>query len=245
MGKRWKWLRYLAAAGMIFAVLLLLYACFVTIMPDLWPVLKSGDEATIEAYLRSENRFMGMLCMALLQFIQVVSIVLPGAPIQIAGGIVYGTWRGFVLCHLSFVAANILVFYASRKVGNGLEQLFPGTQKSDAKLTLFLNSSDPALMTAIACLMPGIPNGIIPYAASRTKLSLRRFAASVYLASLLPILVMCAIGGRILSGDYLLAVVMLAGLFLFILLLYCNRGRLLQARDWLHAKLARYRCVKK
>lgn len=56
----------------------------------------------------------GLICTALLQFLQVVSIVLPGAPIQVAAGIVYGVWKGSAICYVSHVSANLAVFAASR-----------------------------------------------------------------------------------------------------------------------------------
>ncbi len=71
----------LAAAGLVLG---LFYAAFVKAMPDLWPVLKSGSEPEMEAYLASADNAAGLICTALLQFLQVVSIVLPGAPIQVA-----------------------------------------------------------------------------------------------------------------------------------------------------------------
>ena len=92
-------------------------------------------------------------------------------------------------------------------------------------------------MAALACLMPGIPNGIVPYAAARTALTLRRFAGAVYLASLAPILVMCAVGRRLLSGDYLPAAAMIAVLLAAIFLLWRYRVRVWRLEQKLRAGL--------
>lgn len=219
--------RFLLILGLVLVVSLLLYFAFATLMPGLWPLLEKGDSDAIENYLLSESTFTGMLCMALLQFVQVVSIVIPGAPIQIAGGIVYGIWRGFIICHLSFVSANAVVFRVARRFGNRMEELFPSQNKKGAKLLALLNSSDPAYMTALASLMPGIPNGIIPYAAAHTNLTFPQFITAVYLGSAVPILIMCAIGKHILNGDFVTAILSYAIMVACILLLFFNRVKIL------------------
>ncbi|GKI14160.1 hypothetical protein CE91St44_06450 [Oscillospiraceae bacterium] len=233
--------RNLIRAGLFLTMLglaaLLVYGCFVTVLPDLWPVVKSGDEAAIEEYLRSASQVKGLVCLGLLQFVQVVSVVLPGAPIQIAGGVVFGTLRSFAVCHLCFVAANAFVFWLARRLGSRLEQLLGLEEAGGGKAAEFLNSNDPGFMAALACLMPGIPNGIVPYAAARTALTLRRFAGAVYLASLAPILVMCAVGRRLLSGDYLPAAAMIAVLLAAIFLLWRYRVKVWRLEQKLRAGL--------
>lgn len=231
-----KTIRNLLIAGMACTVVLLIYLVFAKLMPGLWPLVEAGDPDAIEEYLLQEGTIGGLLCIALLQFIQVLSIMLPGAPIQIAGGLVYGTLRGTVVCHLSYVTANAVVFYMARRMGNRMEQWFPSQKSKGNKVLAWINSSDPAFMTALASLMPGIPNGIIPYAAAKTKLTFRQFVLSVYLASFVPILVMCAIGRKLITGNILEAVLLYAFMLAGIFLLYCLRQRVLALQSRLREK---------
>ena len=99
------------------AVVFLLYRSFGTMIPGLLTVLKSGNEKQIEAYLADAGRWDGFLCTVLLQFLQVVSIVIPGMPIQIAAGAVYGMFRASLFCYVGYVGANIVVFTVARHVG--------------------------------------------------------------------------------------------------------------------------------
>ena len=225
----------LAAAGLVLG---LFYAAFVKAMPDLWPVLKSGSEPEMEAYLASADNAAGLICTALLQFLQVVSIVLPGAPIQVAAGIVYGVWKGSAICYVSHVSANLAVFAASRRLNSLMERLAPGGGKGLLQKVRFLSGAEmPAYMTAMACIIPVVPNGIIPYAAARTPMKFRQFAAAVCAGSLMPIFVMCLIGGRILAGDYLLAAAVFAASLLAVVLLTCFRAQLLGTVRRLTAKM--------
>jgi uncharacterized membrane protein YdjX (TVP38/TMEM64 family) len=187
-------------------------------MPELIPLLRNGNESEIEAYLRTCGDLKGMLCVVLLQAVQVISVVLPGAPIQVAVGIVYGTVRGFFLCHLSAVAANSLVFVLARRLGARMDRIVPVEEKS-SKLDFLLKSDSPAYMTVVACLIPILPNGIIPHVAAKTKITLPQFTLAVYLGSLIPVLVLCAVGSKILYGSYIGAVLLLVGLFATVFLL--------------------------
>ena len=209
-------LRILAVLACIGALLGLVYLAFLRNMPELWPLLKHGNEEEIAEYLGSQPPLLGMLCTALLAFLQPLSIVLPGAPIQIAAGVVYGTLKGFLICHSAYVIANVTVFYLARtmrgKMGRHLNR-FSG------KLDFLKRERHPAYMTAMACLIPILPNGIIPYAAARTKIRLYEFVLAVVLGSFFPVLVMCAVGKRLLHGDYLYAALLLILDFLVVFVL--------------------------
>ena len=199
----------------------LLYLAFGQAVPELIPLLRSGDETQIAAYLGSQNRLSGILSTAVLAFLQPISILLPGAPIQIAAGIVYGTLKGFLICHVSYVLSNVVVFYLARVMRGRMERY---VSRFSSKLDFLQRSQYPAYMTAMACLIPLLPNGIIPYAAARTRMKLHEFVIAVVLGSFFPILVMCAIGKRILRGDYISAAVLFGVSLLAVLVLSLLRG---------------------
>lgn len=206
----------------------LIYLAFLQSMPELLPLLKGGSEEDIAAYIGSQPPLLGILCTALLAFLQPVSIVLPGAPIQIAAGVVYGTLKGFLICHSAYVLANVTIFYLARVLREKMERHLA---RFSGKLDFLKKERHPAYMTAMACLTPLLPNGIIPYAAARTKIRLHEFTLAVVMGSFFPVLIMCAIGKRILQGDYLYAAVLLIlDLFLvFVLTKWRNK-----VCDWLY-----------
>jgi len=204
----------------------LIYLAFVTAVPELFPLLQNGSVSQIENYLRSSGKFTGLVFTALLQAVQVFSVVLPGMPIQIAAGIVYGIWRSFLVCHLSSVIANVLVFKAVRKFGAKMDKIMP-IERKDSRLDFLLKSQTPAYMTVIACLVPVLPNGFIPYVAAKTKIKTVHFALAVYFGSLLPVLVLCAVGSKILKGGYVMSAVLFVSLCVAVLLLAVFRNQVL------------------
>lgn len=220
--------RLLLIVAAVAALYGLVYLAFLRSAPELLPLLKGGDEEAIAAYLGSQNEFTGIISTALLQFIQPVSIVLPGAPIQIAAGIVYGTLKGFLICYIANALANGVVFYLARVLRQKIENV---VSRLSNRINFLQNAQYPVYMSAMACLVPVVPNGIIPYAAARTRMKLSEFLTAVLAGSFFPILIMCAIGKQILHGEYLFAAILLVLDVAVVVVLTKYRS---QVCSWMH-----------
>lgn len=208
----------------------LLYQSFGTMLPGLIQVLKSGSEKEIAEYLNEAGRWDGLLCTVLLQFIQVVSIVLPGMPIQIAAGMVYGAWRAFLVTYFGYVAANVVVFAAARRVGSHVTDNLPSKMKNNWLLNKF-NTIRPEFVVAMACLMPGVPNGIVPYIAAGTQITYKDFTIAVAAGSGVPILLSCLTGHFLLNGDYTFSVISIVLLWVLIITVFKNQDRIFKRLD--------------
>jgi len=205
---------------------LLIYWAFIKALPDLTAVLKSGGQGEIANYLRGAGNVKGMLSLALLQIIQVISILFSSLPIQIAAGIVYGWFRGFIVCHLASTFAHLVVFYTVRKLDTKLDQLIPGKKKV-SKLDFVINSDYPGYMIMVAFLIPLIPNGLLPYIAVKTKLTAHRYVLAVFAGNFGPVLIYCTIGHQILSGGYPTAGILFTAMFVISFLLFKFRDQVL------------------
>jgi len=208
------------------AVILLVYFAFLEAMPDLLPLLKDGSEDRIAAYLENAGSARGLLALALLQFIQVVSVIPSSLPIQIAAGIVYGRLRGFLVCHAASTIAHAAVFCAARKLDKKLDGWIPLDRRS-SRLDFMERSDFPAYMTVIACLVPFIPNGILPYAAARTRMTARQYTLCILAGNCIPVLIYCSIGHILLEGGYLAATILFASLFAVSVILFRFRNQVL------------------
>ena len=222
-----KALIYIGIFAVIFAILAFI---LIKTIPDLLPLLEHGDQHEIESYIRSAGA-NGIFLACLLQVLQVISIIFPGPPIQVTAGIVYGTIKGFVICHLSYVAANICVFFVAKKLGSKIKVLAPNLSPSEKKLGKFrdiLNYRHPAYMVFILCMFPLIPNGCIPYIAANTKINLKSFSIAVFFGSIPRILIFCAIGNHIMEREFAFAIFLFAIFFICLLLLIIFRNRILK-----------------
>ena len=103
--ERTKRLAVIAAAAVMLVMVLLIIETFRLLLPGLWTAFSSGDEQALSDYLTSEGRLRSFLTLWFLAFVQVVSLVIPAMPVQLAAGIAYGPWKGFVTSFSASVAA--------------------------------------------------------------------------------------------------------------------------------------------
>ncbi len=186
-------------------IVLIIFLMFRYLFPGLLPLVRAGDEKGIAAYLNKEGAWKGLACSFLLCILQVMSVVIPCVPIHVATGLIYGLWTAWIVCYLGFIAGNVIVFTAARRLGRHISRLIPLPQKSNW-LTQKINSAHPAVVIALACMIPAVPNGIIPYIAARSVLSTRGLAIAVAATSWLQVLTNCACGFFIIRGQIGMAV---------------------------------------
>lgn len=234
-------IRLLIILGVLGLSICLIYFAFIKTSPELLNIIREGDTEEIERYLRSNSNIGGMLCTALLQVVTIVSLFIPSTPIQIAAGVVYGTFTGFAICHLASVATHTVIFTLAHRLEGRMEALVPMGENS-SKLDFILQSESPLYMTVIAFMVPILPNGIIPYIAAKTNMSVKRFALAAYVGSFIPFFIMCAVGNKIVEGSFVTAAVLLGGLFLAVILFFKFRDVVLvflkryyrKLRNWIY-----------
>lgn len=203
----------------------LLCVFFFWFLPAIFQKWVSAEK--IESFLEQKAGYRGLVFLALFQAAQVLSIFFPGAAVQIAGGLVYGAIRSYFVCLISFVLTNLMVFAIARFRNSRMARPGAKINRKLQKVLDWINSSDPLFMVMLAYMMPGIPNGFVPYAASHTKITARQFFLSVSLGSLIQIFIMCSIGSRIMSGDYVVSFFLVLAMLGLIFLLYRLKGRLI------------------
>lgn len=236
-------MRIASLVAALLLIALIVVIAINAILPGFLDVLEHGDQAETEQYIRSFGSIRGVLLAFMLQFIQILSIFFPGGPIQIAIGIVFGTLEGFIICHLGYVSANVFVFFSARRLGNRLDQLFAGSNRTK-RLKFISEAQHPGYVVALSCLMPFLPNGLVPYIAARTKITTLNFLISVYFGSVPTLLVLCAIGNKILLGDYLKVALLCGLLVVGVLLLYLYRRKLFALSERINAYFEERRNLK-
>lgn len=206
---------------------------FDRIFPGLLTRVRNRDIQGVEDYLDAEGGWKGMLCLFLLSLIQVASIVLPGMPIQVAGGVLYGWLESSLICYAGFVFGNALVFLLRRRLRRRFRKHFPKNHELSEEeameywLTEQMRKQNPAVAVGLAMLVPGIPNGIIPHAAARADITGRGFVAAVMVTSWLQIVTNCLCGHLLIRGELFWIAVVYVLHFLLIGLIAWKRQEIL------------------
>lgn len=213
-------LLFAAMAVLLFVVILYLVKTFI---PDILALLKDGSHEEIEDYLRSEGK-KGAFILITLQVLQTITIVFPGIPIYVASGIVYGKLVGTLICYVTYVVSNAGVFLFARKMGEVSDTFFRSGKKNkneDYTENLLKRTKHPGYVVAALCVIPVIPNGIIPHIASRTNMTFKQFVSAIAVGCLPGIFLFIMCGSLILDGHIMLLIVLcviaLAAMVVFML----------------------------
>ena len=137
--------------------------------------------------LWSQAAYVGMV------FLQVVVAVIPGEPLEIAGGYAFGAWWGTVLCLVGAVLGSVAVFALVRRWGRPLAEVFFPKDKLD-KLQFLHSSPKRTVLFWLIFTVPGTPKDLLCYFAGLTDM---KWSSWLLIAAVgrLPSIVTSTVGG--------------------------------------------------
>jgi uncharacterized membrane protein YdjX (TVP38/TMEM64 family) len=98
----------------IIAIATAAVAIVIAINENLMSIVSSPEE--VKSYIENKGIY-GVLVFIGLQIMQIIVAFIPGEPLQLAGGYLYGTFNGFLLSTIGIMAGSIIAFIISRKFG--------------------------------------------------------------------------------------------------------------------------------
>lgn len=201
-----------------FLPLIIFIAATVTVLvlfgKDLLNIFSKPEN--IKTYIERKGSW-GVLIYIALQMLQIIIAVIPGEPIQIAGGYIYGTFLGFLYAEIGIMAGSAIAFFIARKFGIPIIRLFV----SEKKLIEYkekLESKKGLMITFILCLIPGIPKDVLVYASGLTPISYRLFFFLYFTARLPAIFGASYMGAALGKENYGVFIALAAGAVALIVL---------------------------
>lgn len=212
-------------AAVILTILLFLKglnSCF----PGIWEALISGDTKGMQACVTGQRKSYAAGLMWLLTFVQVLSVVIPAMPVQLAAGAALGTGLGFAVCYSGAIAANITAYWIARRISGLLCRVAEERPKIGSMLNSLSINENRTYYTVMALLVPGLPNGVIPYAAVNSGVKFHMFVAALIIALPLPGYLTCAAGFLSVSRGLSYGMYVLGLLYGIVWILYGKRKKL-------------------
>ena len=163
-------------------------------------LLEHGDVADIESYIKQEGS-KGRIILVILQIIETVSIVLPAVPVYICAGAVFGKLQGFLMCYVTNVGMNVLIFLVAGRLKANSAGL-SGFQRNQKLEGWIKNATHMERVVIVMCLLPIVPNGMIPYMSAQTKISLKQFTLAICVGCIPSILMYVVCGDFLLSEHF-------------------------------------------
>ena len=146
----------------------------------------------------------GWLAFLLVQILQVIIAIIPGEPIEIVGGMLFGSFGGFALCILGLLIGSIGVFYLVRAVGRPLVLAFVSEEKFE-QLKILHNQKRLETLIFILFLIPGTPKDALTYCVPLTNIRPRKFLVLSTIARIPSVISSTIVGGNIGRGNWLFA----------------------------------------
>ena len=152
----------------------------------------------------------GPLAYAAMVFLQVLVAIIPGEPLEIAGGYAFGAWAGTALCLLGAVLGSVTVFAQVRRWGRGLVEVFFPADKLEKLLFLLLTSPKRTALFWLIFTVPGTPKDLLCYFAGLTDLPCGTWLLIATVGRLLSIVTSTVGGSALGEQNYRAAVIAFA-----------------------------------
>ncbi len=124
------------------------------------------------------------LIFAVLQFLQVIVTPIPGNVFAVAGGVLFGFWKGFLLSWGAIVLGSLFCFYLGKKLGTkGIKKLVkPATfDKYMGFISGETTKNRIYVFFIFACLLPFFPDDLLCLLAGLTTMNFKAFSAIILL----------------------------------------------------------------
>lgn len=151
---------------------------------------------------KSRLVYMAIVCA------QVVVAIIPGEPLELAGGYMFGGLEGTILCMGGIAAGSALVFGAVKLFGRRLVEIFFSREKIESlRSRMVRNPKRLVLVTVMLMTLPGTPKDLLTYCAGLTPIPFGTWMLISTVCRIPSVVSSTVGGGAIGNGDYAAAAI--------------------------------------
>ena len=165
------------------------------------PLIRSaGNPQEFRDWVNEKGAWGPVVYVSLFVF-QILIAFIPGEPLEIAAGYVFGTIEGTLLCILAASIGSILVLLIVRKFGKPVLEIFFEKEKIE-NLKFLKTSQKKIVIFMILFLVPGTPKDMLCYYGGLTDISMPLL---IFICTVcrIPAIITSTIGGDALgTGQY-------------------------------------------
>ncbi len=173
-----------------------------------WPyVIKLKNVTYREHFIAKMQKmgFGGAVILVLITAIQVIFAFIPGEPVELLAGVMYGPWFGLLICTIGVTIGSIAVYYLVKSLGRSFVDKMIDIDQYEKKWKFLGNAKRMEVLIFSITLIPGIPKDFIAFLVPFTRVKLRRFLVINAIARIPSILSSTYFGSSILRGHFKLA----------------------------------------
>ena len=200
--RRRELIKSLLPMGFIILIFIILTAVF---WSDIAYFSTSEGRAAFAAWAEGLG-FLGWLITLGIQIFQILLAFLPGEPVELMLGAVWGAWLGTLTCLGGIFIGTFIIFLVVRKFGAPLVSRVVG--EGDMKKYKFLSSPEKLEITVfILFFIPGTPKDALSYIAPLLPIKAWKYLLIATVARIPSVVTSTILGDSIADGKYLTAIV--------------------------------------
>ena len=161
--------KYLPLLLLLFGLVLLSLACIPLIR---WMSVKENQDMLWNFI--DQMGIWGVVLFMGIQLLQIIVAILPGEPVELAAGMLYGTFGGLFICLAGVLLGSSIIFSIVRRLGRPFVHRF--VNENSLKKYAFLQDAQKLdTLIFIMFLIPGTPKDALTYICPLTPISVPRF----------------------------------------------------------------------
>ena len=173
------------------------------------PMVRMADEPEMFRAWVDEFGVWGRLVFVGMVFLQVLVALIPGEPVELMAGYMFGAVEGTLLAMAGILLGSLVIFLLVRKLGVKLVQVF-FKDKEIKRLAFLKDPKKSMVLTFVIMTIPGTPKDLLSYFVGLTPVKLWQWLLIVLVARI-PSLVTSTVSGAAAGQEnYLLAGIVFA-----------------------------------
>ncbi len=182
------------------AILVLLTLLF---LPEIRKLGTEEGRAAFRAFVEDLG-FGGWLITLGIQILQILVAFIPGEPVELMLGFVWGPYLGTFTCLFGIFLGSLVIYLFVKRLG--MPFLRRAVGERDLKKYKFLEDKSRVELTLfILFFIPGTPKDVITYIAPLASVSPMKYFLITTFARIPSVVTSTVLGGSIAEGDYLVA----------------------------------------
>jgi len=199
------------------------------IIPLIKLVYTEEGRILLDEKIRSFGIFAPLIFIGI-EILQIVLAFIPGAPVDIIGGVLFGKLWGSVLCFAGIFTGTLIVFYLVRIFGKPLvSKIFPKEKFENHRF--LKNEKQLSIIIFILFLIPGTPKDFLTYIAALTDISPAKFMLITAFARTPSMMCSVIMGNSFFEGNFKMGIILFAVIALLSVLGYFIKTKFLDRHE--------------
>ena len=189
----------------ILIFILIMVALTLIFLPEIEKLGTEEGRAAFGAWVDGLG-FVGWLATLGIQLLQIFVAFIPGEPVELMLGYVWGPWLGTFTCLLGIFIGTSLIYLLVKRLGMRFVRRAVG-ERDLAKYAFLRDARRVDMTVFILFFIPGTPKDALTYIAPIAPMSTLKYLLITTLARIPSVVTSTVLGDRVAEGDYTAAIV--------------------------------------